>query len=90
MTARAWHPFAAVAAWLICGVALYNLRSVAPPVRTTQIDWGAVPFVLIQTPMVGVLIVAPGVVSIVSTKLNNIDVPIEIPRLEEPERSPVR
>jgi tripartite ATP-independent transporter DctM subunit len=73
------------------GIALYNLRSVAPPsVRTTQIYWGAVPFVLIQLLMVGVLIVAPGIVSTVSTKLNNIEAPIEIPRMEEPEQSPVR
>jgi tripartite ATP-independent transporter DctM subunit len=73
------------------GIALYNLRSVAPPsVRTTQIYWGAIPFVLIQLLMVGVLIVAPGIVSTVSTKLNNIEAPIEIPRMEEPEQSPVR
>jgi len=47
------------------GIALYNLRSVAPPsVRTPQIYWGAVPFLVIQLLMVGILIAVPGIVSI--------------------------
>ena len=55
------------------GFALFYLRSVAPahdyidkltgkltaPVTTTQIYWGAIPFVLIQLIMVGLLIVFP-------------------------------
>ena len=42
------------------GFALFFLRSVAPPtVKTTQIYWGAVPFVLIQIIMVGLLIAFP-------------------------------
>lgn len=59
------------------GFALFYLRSVAPdkeytdkitkkqiaPVKTTQIYWGAVPFVLIQLVMVGLIIVFPGIVS---------------------------
>lgn len=45
------------------GIALYNLRSVAPPsVRTTDIYWGAVPFLAIQLLMVAILIAAPGIV----------------------------
>lgn len=45
------------------GIALYNLRSVAPPsVRTSQIYWGAVPFLAIQLLMVALLIAAPGIV----------------------------
>ncbi|MDO9089245.1 MAG: TRAP transporter large permease subunit [Burkholderiaceae bacterium] len=44
------------------GIALYNLRSVAPAtVRTTQIYVGAIPFLAIQLLMVGILIVFPGI-----------------------------
>jgi TRAP-type mannitol/chloroaromatic compound transport system permease large subunit len=59
------------------GFALFYLRSVAPakeytdrltkkliaPVTTMQIYWGAVPFVLIQVFMVGLIIFIPGIVS---------------------------
>jgi TRAP-type mannitol/chloroaromatic compound transport system permease large subunit len=59
------------------GFALFFLRSVAPvkeytdritkklvqPVTTMQIYWGAVPFVLIQIVMVGLIIFFPGIVS---------------------------
>jgi GntP family gluconate:H+ symporter len=59
------------------GFALFYLRSVAPdkayvdrvtrqpiaPVTTGQIYWGAVPFVLIQIFMVGLIIAYPGIVS---------------------------
>jgi TRAP-type mannitol/chloroaromatic compound transport system permease large subunit len=59
------------------GFALFYLRSVAPdkeytdkltrkmipPVTTMQIYWGAVPFVIIQIMMVGLIIVFPGIVS---------------------------
>ncbi len=59
------------------GFALFFLRSVAPakeykdrltgrtiaPVTTGQIYWGAVPFVLIQVIMVGLIIAFPGLVS---------------------------
>jgi TRAP-type mannitol/chloroaromatic compound transport system permease large subunit len=59
------------------GFALFYLRSVAPtdeytdrvtakrlaPVTTEQIYWGAVPFVLIQVLMVGLIIALPGLVS---------------------------
>jgi TRAP-type mannitol/chloroaromatic compound transport system permease large subunit len=42
------------------GFALFYLRSVAPAsIKTTQIYWGAVPFVIIQIIMVGVLIAFP-------------------------------
>jgi TRAP-type mannitol/chloroaromatic compound transport system permease large subunit len=58
------------------GFALFYLRSVAPkatytdkvtslrmaPVTTGQIYWGAVPFVIIQVVMVGVVIAFPGMV----------------------------
>jgi tripartite ATP-independent transporter DctM subunit len=59
------------------GFALFYLRSVAPardyvdkitgkttaPVTTGQIYWGAVPFVVIQVTMVGILIAFPGLVT---------------------------
>jgi GntP family gluconate:H+ symporter len=59
------------------GFALFYLRSVAPhkeytdrvtrktiqPVTTMQIYWGAVPFVIIQVVMVGLIIAFPGIVS---------------------------
>jgi tripartite ATP-independent transporter DctM subunit len=45
------------------GFALFYLRSVAPKeVRTTDIYWGAIPFVLIQLVMVGLVIAFPGLV----------------------------
>ena len=58
------------------GFALFYLRSVAPrtsyldrvtnkrmePVETSQIYWGAVPFVCIQVVMVGLVIAFPGMV----------------------------
>lgn len=46
------------------GIALYNLRSVAPrSVTTAEIYLGAVPFLLIQMIMVVVLVLAPGIVA---------------------------
>lgn len=45
------------------GIALYNLRSIAPPtIRTADIYWGALPFILIQLALVVTLIAAPGLV----------------------------
>jgi len=47
------------------GFALFYLRSVAPKeVKTTDIYWGAVPFVLIQVIMVTLIILFPKLVSI--------------------------
>jgi len=46
------------------GFALFYLRSVAPPsVRTSDLYWGAVPFLAIQLFMVGLIIAVPGLVS---------------------------
>jgi len=46
------------------GFALFYLRSVAPAsVKSTDIYWGAVPFVFIQILMVGLVIAFPGIVS---------------------------
>jgi TRAP-type mannitol/chloroaromatic compound transport system permease large subunit len=47
------------------GFALFYLRSVAPKeVKTTDIYWGAIPFVLIQVVMVALIIAFPRLVSI--------------------------
>jgi TRAP-type mannitol/chloroaromatic compound transport system permease large subunit len=47
------------------GFALFYLRSVAPKeVKTSDIYWGAVPFVAIQVLMVGLIIAFPGFVSV--------------------------
>jgi len=46
------------------GFALFYLRSVAPKsVKTSDIYWGAIPFVAIQVLMVGVVIAFPGLVT---------------------------
>ncbi len=46
------------------GFSLFYLRSVAPKeVKTTDIYWGAIPFVIIQVVMVGLIIAFPGLVS---------------------------
>ncbi len=46
------------------GIALYNLRSVAPPaVRTADIYLGAIPFLVLQMLMVAVLVAFPGIAS---------------------------
>ncbi len=46
------------------GFALFYLRSVAPAsIKTTDIYWGAIPFVCIQILMVAIIIAFPGVVS---------------------------
>ncbi|HEY8356916.1 MAG TPA: TRAP transporter large permease subunit, partial [Ramlibacter sp.] len=77
------------------GFALFYLRSVAPdkayvdrvtrqqiaPVTTGQIYWGAVPFVVIQIIMVGLIIAFPGIVS--RDKVEKIDldkIKIEVPQ----------
>jgi tripartite ATP-independent transporter DctM subunit len=75
------------------GIALYNLRSVAPRAITTpQIYWGAVPFILIQILMVAVLILFPDIASRKSSAILNIDnIQIEVDTppyydlIEEPE-----
>jgi GntP family gluconate:H+ symporter len=81
------------------GFALFYLRSVAPskefvdrltgrktaPVTTGQIYWGAVPFVLIQVLMVGLIIAFPNLVSgglATKEKIDTRNIRIEVP-LEE-------
>jgi len=62
------------------GFALFYLRSVAPPaVKTTDIYWGAVPFVLIQLLMVGLVLAFPELVVHGGTIADDgiIEVPLE-------------
>jgi TRAP-type mannitol/chloroaromatic compound transport system permease large subunit len=82
------------------GFALFYLRSVAPakayldrvtrkltePVTTGQIYWGAIPFVVIQLIMVGLVITFPGLVlaSLDSgPKINPNDIHIEFPQNDQ-------
>ena len=73
------------------GFALFYLRSVAPKtdyidkvtgqrtdgVKTSQIYWGAVPFVLIQVAMVALIIAFPEIAGIRETKIE-VDTPLHI------------
>jgi tripartite ATP-independent transporter DctM subunit len=72
------------------GIALYNLRSVAPAtVRTTQIYVGAIPFLAIQLLMVGILIVFPGIATTQQVLVQATDQEVEDalrPAPAEPER----
>jgi hypothetical protein len=65
------------------GFALFYLRSVAPAsVKTTDIYWGAIPFVCIQIVMVGILIAFPQLVTFGLDKEVKVDldsVEIEMP-----------
>ena len=83
------------------GFALFYLRSVAPkerytdrvtgkrmdPVTTGQIYWGAVPFVVIQIIMVGLVIAFPAMVMHYKGVQTNIDpstIKIEVPQIDLP------
>src|SRR5215472_14518720 len=87
------------------GFALFYLRSVAPAkeyvdkitkkvtagVTTGQIYWGAVPFVLIQIIMVGLVIAFPQMVMVYKSKeaaVNPTEIHIELPPSEAPGQTP--
>jgi tripartite ATP-independent transporter DctM subunit len=87
------------------GFALFYLRSVAPvrdyvdkvtgkrmaPVTTAQIYWGAIPFVIIQVIMVGLLIAFPQMSLVYKSGEKEIDinkVKIEIPQDEAGKSEP--
>ncbi|MDK3021853.1 TRAP transporter large permease subunit [Cupriavidus taiwanensis] len=54
------------------GFSLFYLRSVAPrEVKTSEIYWGAVPFVVIQLVMVALIIIFPGLVSTGTQKVQD-------------------
>lgn len=81
------------------GIALYNLRSVAPAtVRTTQIYVGAIPFLAIQLLMVALLVAFPGMATTqqVQTRATDQEIedalrtspvePVPEPEVPEPEK----
>ena len=72
------------------GFALFYLRSVAPKeVKTSNIYWGAVPFVCIQLFMVGLLIAFPGLVGFTPLKLDaNTPLTIEAPAANSADEPP--
>jgi TRAP-type mannitol/chloroaromatic compound transport system permease large subunit len=65
------------------GFSLFYLRSVAPAaVKTTQIYWGAIPFVVIQLIMVTIVILWPGLVTSgldkpMAVDLDKIEIPLD-------------
>jgi TRAP-type mannitol/chloroaromatic compound transport system permease large subunit len=72
------------------GFALFYLRSVAPKeVKSSDIYWGSVPWVLLQLVMVGLVIFFPKIVTITLDKPSGIDpnkvkIEIQAPSEEEP------
>jgi TRAP-type mannitol/chloroaromatic compound transport system permease large subunit len=78
------------------GFALFYLRSVAPKiVKTSDIYWGAIPFVIAQIIMVGLIIAFPNLVSVDSQEAKkeeiqlNLSVPDDEPLNLEPPMEPV-
>lgn len=77
------------------GFALFYLRSVAPKiVKTSDIYWGAIPFVVAQIIMVGLIIAFPGLVSVDSKESQkeelqlNLSVPDNEPLMLDPPSEP--
>ncbi len=73
------------------GMALFNLRSVAPAaVASRDIYWGAVPFVLIQLAMVGLLIAVPWLTRPFGDRVRPIGPPQPLPVIVHEPLPPVR
>ena len=69
------------------GFALFYLRSVAPKeVKTTDIYWGAIPFVLIQVVMVALIIAFPRLVSVEkkTDMKEQLELKIDVPQQDMP------
>ncbi|HEY0233482.1 MAG TPA: TRAP transporter large permease subunit [Afipia sp.] len=69
------------------GFALFYLRGIAPPeVKSSDIYWGAMPWVFMQVILVVIVIYWPGAVTywIDTTKVDSTNVKIEIPQIEMP------
>jgi hypothetical protein len=68
------------------GFALFYLRGIAPPsVKSSDIYWGAIPWVVLQVILVGIVILWPGSVTYWLDKPNNVDpskIKIEIPQIQ--------
>jgi TRAP-type mannitol/chloroaromatic compound transport system permease large subunit len=82
------------------GFALFYLRSVAPtkeyvdklsgkltaPVTTMQIYWGAVPYVIIQIIMIGLVILIPSMVMVYKGEVSTVDptkIQIDLPAIDQ-------
>ena len=70
------------------GFALFYLRGIAPPsVKTSDIYWGAIPWVVLQVILVAIVILWPGSVTYWIDKASNVDpskIQIEIPQVDLP------
>jgi TRAP-type mannitol/chloroaromatic compound transport system permease large subunit len=70
------------------GFALFYLRSIAPPsVKTTEIYWGAIPWVVLQVILVVIVIFWPGSVTYWIGRATAIDpskINFEIPQPDAP------
>jgi tripartite ATP-independent transporter DctM subunit len=70
------------------GFALFYLRGIAPPsVKTSDIYWGAIPWVVLQVILVAIVILWPGSVTYWIDKVSNVDpskIQIDIPQVELP------
>ena len=70
------------------GFALFYLRGIAPPtVKTSEIYWGAIPWVILQVILVAIVILWPQSVSYWIDKGTNVDpskVKIDIPQIDLP------
>jgi len=74
------------------GFALFYLRSVASKeVKTSDIYWGAVPFVLIQIIMVGLIILFPNIVSVKekTDMKEQIELKVDVPAASGSEAPPL-
>jgi len=72
------------------GFALFYLRGVAPQtVRTADIYWGAVPFLVIQLCMVGLVLAFPGLVGEHAAAEPEVTIPILLEETGVPYGQPV-
>jgi tripartite ATP-independent transporter DctM subunit len=70
------------------GFALFYLRGIAPPeVKSSDIYWGAMPWVAMQVILVVIVIYWPGAVTywIDNTKVDSTNVKIDIPQIDMPQ-----
>ena len=70
------------------GFALFYLRGIAPPeVKSSDIYWGAMPWVAMQVILVVIVIYWPGAVTywLDNTKIDSTNIKIDIPQIEIPE-----
>jgi tripartite ATP-independent transporter DctM subunit len=70
------------------GFALFYLRGIAPPsIKTSDIYWGAIPWVVLQVILVAIVILWPGSVTYWIDKASNVDpskIQIDIPQIDLP------